>query len=125
MGRDEELAYAAKHGIQTSQAKKGVPYSWDDNMWGVTGEGGEIEDPKLEPNLEKILQVTTLPEKAPTKPEYVELEFDRGIPVALNGQKMKLSDLIVTANKIVGKHGVGFVILVEDCLLYTSDAADE
>jgi len=117
MGRDEELAYAAKHGIQTSQAKKGVSYSWDDNMWGVTGEGGEIEDPKLEPNLEKILQVTTLPEKAPTKPEYVELEFDRGIPVALNGQKMKLSDLIVTANKIVGKHGVGFVILVEDRLV--------
>lgn len=117
MGRDEELRYAAKHGIETRQAKKGVSYSWDDNMWGVTGEGGEIEDPKLEPNLEKILQVTVLPEKAPNKPEYIEIEFDQGIPVGLNGQKMKLSELIITANKIIGKHGVGFVILIEDRLV--------
>lgn len=117
MGRDEEIKYAAEHGIETSQSKKGVPYSWDDNMWGVTGEGGEIEDPKLEPNLEKILQVTTLPEKAPDNPEYIEVEFENGIPVALNGQKMKLSELVIATNKIVGKHGVGFVILVEDRLV--------
>jgi len=117
MGRDEELAYAAKYGIHTSQGRRGVPYSWDDNMWGVTGEGGEIEDPKLEPNLEKILQVTTLPEKAPNKAEYIEFEFNQGVPVALNGQKMKLSELIIATNKIVGRHGVGFVILVEDRLV--------
>ena len=117
MGRDEEFAYAAEHGIETSQAKKGVPYSWDDNMWGVTGEGGEIEDPKLAPNLGKILQITTLPENAPNQAEYIELEFEHGIPVALNGQKMKLSELIITTNRMVGKHGVGYVILIEDRLV--------
>jgi len=117
MGRDEEFAYAAERGIETSQAKKGVPYSWDDNMWGVTGEGGEIEDPKLAPNLEKILQITTLPENAPNQAEYIELEFEHGIPVALNGQKVKLSELIITTNRIVGKHGVGYVILIEDRLV--------
>jgi len=117
MGRDEEFAYAAEHGIETSQAKKGVPYSWDDNMWGLTGEGGEIEDPKLTPNLEKILQITTLPENAPNDAGYIELEFEHGIPVALNGQKMKLSELIITTNRIVSKHGVGYVILIEDRLV--------
>jgi len=117
MGRDEEFVYAAERGIETSQAKKGVPYSWDDNMWGLTGEGGEIEDPKLAPNLGKILQITTLPENAPNDAEYIELEFEHGIPVALNGQKMKLSELIITTNRMVGKHGVGYVILIEDRLV--------
>lgn len=117
MGRDEEFVYAAERGIETSQAKKGVPYSWDDNMWGLTGEGGEIEDPKLTPNLEKILQITTLPENAPNDAGYIELEFEHGIPVALNGQKMKLSELIITTNRIVNKHGVGYVILIEDRLV--------
>lgn len=117
MGRDEELAYAAKNGIETSQAKLGVSYSWDDNMWGVTGEGAEIEDPKLEPNLDKILQVTTLPENAPNQPEYIELEFQEGVPIAINGKKMKLSKLIVATNKLVGKHGVGYTILIEDRLV--------
>lgn len=130
MGRDEELKYAAKNGIETKQAQKGVSYSWDDNMWGVTGEGGEIEDPKLEPKLDKILQVTTLPENAPDKSEYLELEFEQGLPVALNGQQMKLADLITATNKLVGKHGVGYTILIEDRLvglkvrgLYESPAA--
>jgi len=117
MGRDEQLKYAAKHGIETKQAKNNVPYSWDDNMWGVTGEGGEIEDPKQEPKLEQILQVTTLPEHAPDKPEYLELEFSKGLPVALNGNKLSLVELIHTANSIVGKHGVGYTILIEDRLV--------
>lgn len=117
MGRDEELEYAAKHGIETKQAQKGVSYSWDDNMWGVTGEGGEIEDPKLEPKLDKILQVTTLPEDAPDSAEYLELEFEHGVPIALNGQKMKLAELVTATNKLVGKHGVGHTILIEDRLV--------
>jgi len=117
MGRDEELVYAAKHNIETAQAKKGVSYSWDDNMWGVTGEGGEIEDPKLEPKLDKILQVTTLPENAPDTAEYLELEFKQGIPIALNEKRMKLAHLITSTNKIVGKHGVGYTILIEDRLV--------
>lgn len=117
MGRDEQLKYAAKHGIETKQAKKNVPYSWDDNMWGVTGEGGEIEDPKQEPKLEQILQVTTLPEQAPDKAEYLEIEFAKGLPVALNGEKMSLVHLIHSANSIVGQHGVGYTILIEDRLV--------
>lgn len=117
MGRDEQLKYAAKHGIETKQAKNNVPYSWDDNMWGVTGEGGEIEDPKQEPKLEQILQVTTLPEQAPDKAEYLEIEFAKGLPVALNGEKMSLVDLIHSANSIVGQHGVGYTILIEDRLV--------
>ncbi|PIR59566.1 MAG: argininosuccinate synthase [Candidatus Pacebacteria bacterium CG10_big_fil_rev_8_21_14_0_10_45_6] len=117
MGRDEQLKYAAKHGIETKQATNNVPYSWDDNMWGVTGEGGEIEDPKQEPKLEQILQVTTLPEQAPDKAEYLEIEFAKGLPVALNGKQMSLVELIHEANSIVGKHGVGYTILIEDRLI--------
>lgn len=117
MGRDEQLKYAAKHGIATKQAKKNVPYSWDDNMWGVTGEGGEIEDPKLEPKLEQILQVTTLPEKAPNTPEYVELSFEQGLPTTVNGKKMNLVDLIAVVNALGGKHGIGYTILIEDRLV--------
>jgi argininosuccinate synthase len=117
MGRDEQLKYAEKHGIETKQVKNNVPYSWDDNMWGVTGEGGEIEDPKQEPKLEQILQVTTLPEQAPDKPEYLEIEFSKGLPVALNGKQMSLVELIHEANSIVGKHGVGYTILIEDRLV--------
>ncbi|MDD4352364.1 MAG: argininosuccinate synthase [Candidatus Gracilibacteria bacterium] len=117
MGRQEELAYAKKHGIPTPQAKLGVPYSWDDNMWGVTGEGGEIEDPKLEPPLEKILQVCSTPEKAPDKKRLLTIDFKAGIPVALNGKKMALSELIANCNRIGAKYAVGHTILIEDRLV--------
>ena len=113
MGRDEEIKYAKSHNIPVRQTKD-KPYSYDDNMWGVTGEGGEIENPALVPPLEKILLVSTLPEKAPNKSEIVELEFVKGIPIALNGKQMKLSKLISTLNKIGEKHGVGIAIHIED-----------
>ncbi len=120
MGRDEELKYAKENNIpipRTSDKDQECPYSADDNMWGVTWEGGEIEDPKLEPHLDKILKVCTPPEKAPDKKEYVELSFKKGTPTHLNGKKMKLSDLIIKLNKIAGKHGVGYTILIEDRLV--------
>jgi len=120
MGRDEEVKYAKENGIPIPKAldkTQKCPYSVDDNMWGSTWEGGEIEDPKLEPKLEKILQVCTPPEKAPDKKEYVELWFENGLPTHLNGKKMKLASLIISLNKIVAKHGVGYVILVEDRLV--------
>lgn len=113
MGRDEELEYAKKHGIPVRQTSD-KPYSYDDNMWGVTGEGGEIENPALIPPLEKILLVCNIPEKAPDKPEYIDLNFIKGIPVALNGKNMKLADLILTLNKIGAKHGVGITHHIED-----------
>lgn len=83
-------------------------------MWGVTGEGGEIENPELIPPLEKILQVCNLPQKAPNKAEKIRIEFVKGTPVALNGTEMKLSDLIMKLNKIAAKHGVGISHHLED-----------
>ncbi|HUD19625.1 MAG TPA: argininosuccinate synthase [Patescibacteria group bacterium] len=113
MGRDEELVYAKKHGIEVKQTVQ-KPYSYDDNMWGVTGEGGEIENPALIPPMEKILQITTPPWEAPDKPEIVELEFIKGLPVAVNGNQMKLTDIILELNKVGAKYGVGIVHLIED-----------
>lgn len=113
MGRDEELAYANKHAIPVKQTAE-KPYSYDDNMWGVTGEGGEIENPALIPPMEKILQVTTHPKDAPDEEEIIEIEFIKGLPVALNGQPMKLTNIILRLNTIGGKHGVGIVHLIED-----------
>ncbi len=116
MGRDEQLDYVKKHNIPVKQTKDS-PYSYDDNMWGVTGESGEIEDPALIPPLEKILQVCTLPEKAPNKAEYVKLEFVKGLPVAVNGKSYKLPELITKLNKIGAKHGVGVTHHIEDRLV--------
>lgn len=113
MGRDEELVYAKKHGIEVRQTSE-KPYSYDDNMWGVTGEGGEIENPALIPPLEKILLVCTLPEKAQDKIEMIELDFIKGLPVAVNGKHMKLADLILHLNKVGAKHGVGITHHTED-----------
>lgn len=113
MGRDEELVYAKKHNIPVKQTAE-KPYSYDDNMWGVTGEGGEIENPALIPPMADILQVTTHPMDAPDREEIVELEFIKGLPVAINGQHMKLTDMILKLNAIGGKNGVGIVHLIED-----------
>ncbi len=113
MGRDEEIAYAKKHGIPVRQTSS-KPYSYDDNMWGVTGEGGEIENPALIPPLENILLISTLPVNAPNKPAKVELEFIKGVPVALNGKSMKLSEIIFQLNKLGAKHGIGLAHHIED-----------
>lgn len=113
MGREEEIVYAEKHQIPIKQ-KKETPYSYDENMWGNTGEGGEIENPELIPPLQNILEWCVLPEKAPNESEIVEIEFEKGIPVAVNGKKDKLSQLIALCNKIGAKHGVGVVNLIED-----------
>ena len=113
MGRDEEIEYAKKHNIPVSQTKE-KPYSYDDNMWGISGEGGEIENPNLIPPLEKILLINKLPENAPDEAEYVRLDFVKGLPVTLNGSDMKLSDLIMKLNGIGAEHGVGTNIHIED-----------
>jgi len=113
MGRDEELIYARKKNIPVRQTNE-KPYSYDDNMWGVTGEGGEIENPALIPPLEKILLISTLPEKAPNKAEIVDLEFVKGLPVALNGKQMKLAEIIFELNKIGARHGIGVAHHIED-----------
>lgn len=116
MDRNEEIAYAQKHGIPIP-ASVDVPYSDDDNMWGITWEGGEITDPSLIAPEEKFLTTYALPKNAPENEEFVNLEFKEGLPVTLNGEKLSLAKLIAKLNKISGKHGVGTVHLLEDRLV--------
>lgn len=113
MGRDEELEYAKEHKIPVKQTKDS-PYSYDDNMWGVTGESGEIENPALIPPLDKILQVCRVIEKTPNKPKYIKLRFVKGIPVEVDGKAMRLADIIMYLNKLGAKHGVGVTHHIED-----------
>ena len=116
MGRLEELEYAKKHKIPVSHTVE-KPYSYDDNMWGTSAEGGEIENPAVIPPLEKILVVNNLPEKAPDTPEMIHLEFVKGIPVSLNGKQMNLADIIMKLNKIGARHGIGTNIHIEDRII--------
>lgn len=113
MGREEEIIYAHKHNISVTQTKSS-PYSYDENMWSNTGEGGEIEDPKLIPPLENILKWCKTIEKTPDSAEIVEIEFKQGVPIAINGKIEKLSNLIKIANSLGAKHGVGVFQLIED-----------
>ncbi len=113
MGRDEELVYAKKNNIPVKQTKAS-PYSYDDNMWGVTGESGEIENPALIPPLKKILQVCRIIEDTPDKPEYIQLRFVKGLPVEVNDKPMRLPELILQLNKVGAKHGVGVTHHIED-----------
>lgn len=113
MGRDEEIEYARKNNIPVPHSVD-KPYSSDDNMWGVTSEGGEIEKPELVPPLEKILQVCTHPKDAPNEEELVTIEFVKGLPIALNEEPMKMADLIIKLNKLAGRHGIGIVHHIED-----------
>lgn len=116
MDRNEEIKYAQKHGIPVP-ATLDFPYSVDDNMWGMTWEGGEIEEPNLISPIEKFLTTYTLANNASDEEEFVTMEFANGIPVAINGKKMELALLITELNLIAGKHGVGVVHMFEDRLV--------
>jgi argininosuccinate synthase len=120
MDRNDEIVYAQKYGIPVP-ASIDFPYSVDDNMWGMTWEGGEIEDPSVISPIEKFLTTYTLADNAPNVPEFVKMTFDKGIPVALNGQKMSLATIIGKLNVIAGAHGVGVVHMVEDRLVGVKD----
>lgn len=116
MGRDEQLEYCRKHNIPVKQTKE-KPYSYDDNMWGVTGEGGEIENPALIPPLENILQVCVTPEKAKNTPELIAIEFEKGLPVAVDGKQMSLPKIIDLLNQRGAKHAIGITHLLEDRII--------
>src|SRR3989344_5539665 len=116
MDRSAEITYAHKYGIPVP-ASVDFPYSVDDNMWGMTWEGGEIEDPGKIPPVKRFLTTYTRVENAPDKEELIKLTFEKGLPVALNDQKLKLSALIQKLNIIAGRHGVGVVHLLEDRLV--------
>lgn len=113
MGREEELAYAEKHGIIVEQTKES-PYSYDENMWANTGEGGEIENPVNIPPLDKILKWCNTTAQAPDEEQLLRIGFERGKPISLDGIPMKPADLIMKLNEFGGKHGVGYFHLIED-----------
>jgi argininosuccinate synthase len=116
MDRNEEIEYAKKYGIPVP-ASIDFPYSVDDNMWGMTWEGGEIEEPELIAPIERFLTTYTLAQNAPEQEEYVKLIFKKGLPIALNGKYMSLAKIVKSLNLIAGAHGVGVVHLVEDRLV--------
>jgi argininosuccinate synthase len=113
MGREEEVAYARRHGIPIKGGSEAPPYSIDDNIWGRSSEGGKIEDIG-EPPQDDVFQLVTRPEEAPDAPEHVTVEFERGRPVALNGERLGLVDLLERAGALGAKHGVGIVDHIED-----------
>jgi argininosuccinate synthase len=116
--RDRESAvdYAQKHGIPIPVSKKKI-YSQDRNLWHISHEGAEIEHPDAEPNWEACLTTVVPPEKAPNEAEIVSIEFERGNPIGVNGNKLAGHDLIAQLNKLGGKHGVGVTVLAENRLV--------
>jgi argininosuccinate synthase len=113
MGREEEIAYARENGIPVKGGTESAPYSIDDNLWGRSSEGRWIEDLEHAPE-DDVFQLVTRPELAPEQPETIELEFERGVPVALNGQRRELVDLLEAVAEIGARNGVGIVDHIED-----------
>ncbi len=113
MGREEEIAYAREHGIPVKGGTEVAPYSIDDNLWGRSSEGRWIEDLACAPE-DDVFQLVTRPEEAPDEAEEVSVEFARGVPVALNGERLDLVELIERAGEIGARHGVGIVDHIED-----------
>jgi argininosuccinate synthase len=113
MGREEEIAYAREHGIPVKGGTEVAPYSIDDNLWGRSSEGRWIEDLDHAPE-DDVFQLVTRPEEAPDEAETVTVEFEAGVPVALNGERFGLVDLLERAAEIGCRHGIGIVDHIED-----------
>lgn len=111
--REDEIAYCKAHGIDLPFSADSS-YSRDRNLWHISHEGLELEDPSCEPNYDHILMLGVSPEKAPDEAEYISMTFEKGVPKTLNGKAMKLSELIEELNRLGGKHGVGIVDIVEN-----------
>ena len=115
MDRESEIAYAEEHKIPIS-VTRASPYSVDENLWGRSIETGVLEDPWVEPPAD-VYQWTKPPSEAPDEPAYIEIEFERGVPVALNGKRLDGVSLVKRLNELAGEHGVGRVDSVEDRLV--------
>src|SRR5215211_1210037 len=113
MGREEEIAYAREHGIPVKGGLESPPYSIDDNLWGRSSEGGAIED-LAQPPRDDVFNLVADPRDAPDEPEDVAVEFDRGRPVALNGDRLGLVELLERAGELGARHGIGIVDHIED-----------
>ena len=111
--RESEIEYCKAHGIHLPFSADSS-YSRDRNIWHISHEGLELEDPANEPNYDHLLVLGTTPEKAPDEAEYVTMTFDKGVPTSVNGKKMKVSEIITTLNELGGKHGIGIVDIVEN-----------
>ena len=114
--REEEIDYALERSIDIPVTKEDN-YSMDRNIWHLSHEGMDLEDPANEPNLDKILKLMVSPEKAPDTPTYVEIEFEKGIPVAIDGEKLPPVELLKKANALAGANGVGIDDIVENRLV--------
>jgi argininosuccinate synthase len=111
--RESEIEYCKAHGIHLPFSADSS-YSRDRNIWHISHEGLELEDPANEPNYGHLLVLGTTPEKAPEEGEYVTMTFEKGIPTSVNGKQMKVSEIIHTLNELGGKHGIGIIDIVEN-----------
>ena len=111
--REDEIEYCKQHGINLP-FDHSHSYSRDRNLWHISHEGLELEDPANEPNYDHMLVLGVTPEKAPDEGEYVTMTFEKGIPTSVNGEKMKVADIIRKLNELGGKHGIGIVDIVEN-----------
>ena len=113
--REDALDYAQAHGIPVAMTKNSL-YSRDGNIWHISHEGGILEDPWNEPD-EDMFQLSVSPEEAPDSPQYVEIGFEQGIPVSVDGKEMGPVELLIYLNNIAGAHGVGRIDIVENRLV--------
>ncbi len=111
--REDEIAYLAAHGIEF-EASHDNSYSRDRNIWHLSHEGLELEDPANEPNYDHILQLGVTPENAPDQAEYVTLDFEKGVPVAVNGEKLNPVAMLTLLNEIGGRNGIGIADICEN-----------
>ena len=111
--RESEIEYCHAHGIDLPFSADNS-YSRDRNLWHISHEGLELEDPANEPNYDHLLVLGVSPEKAPDEGEYVTMTFEAGVPKSINGKEMKVSDIIRELNKLGGKHGIGIIDIVEN-----------
>ena len=111
--REDEIAYCKAHGIDLP-FDASHSYSRDRNLWHISHEGLVVEDPSCEPNYEHLLVLGVTPEKAPDAGEYVTMTFEKGVPTSINGQQMKVSEIIMKLNELGAKHGIGICDIVEN-----------
>ena len=121
-GRDEEIDYAEAHNVPLKISRE-TNYSKDKNLWHLSHEGLDLEDPANEPQYEKpgFLEMGVSPIQAPDAPTYVTIDFEKGVPVAVDGEKMKASDIIRKLNKLGGENGIGLLDIVENRLVGMKD----
>ena len=114
--RDEEIDYAEAHNVPLNITRE-TNYSKDKNLWHLSHEGLDLEDPANEPKYDEILEMGVSPEQAPDKPTYVTISFEKGVPVAVDGEKLSAVDIVKKLNQLGGENGIGLLDMVENRLV--------